>query len=360
MSEKTSPISTGILVSSLLGAALLAIAGFSAMQPTGEQSKLVYDGKLWCVSNYLEQEPREILKDGRPRQDKLLDDKQDWIVREQVSADSKAEAEAKAQKSGNGLFEPSDKTALRAALSKTPADEKFFTSHFNQGATIAGPCLGGGSSEMVGMWLSDRIRKDCFGIESTTATSPTAASGETGKTNPSNSSTSTAGVCVGGKGVPEAYAKIFVAAGKKFNINPAWLATIFSAENGLAWMRGDRVVVAAASGWPSSTKRSWSTSSARAKGPMQFVDGTWRSNGQDGNGDGIKDVQNLADAIYSSAYLFKHSASVSGANPSWASMRRAAITYNCGPLCLKRSKLPPETEAYLLKVKEAFSRYNCP
>lgn len=174
MSQKKTSISTGILVSSVLGAALLAIAGIGFMQPTGEQSKLVYNGKLWCVSNYLEQEPQEILKDGRPRQDKLLDGKESWIVREQVEADSKEDAEAKAQKNGGGLFEPSDKTTMRAALSKNPADRKFFRTHFNKGATIAGPCLGGGSSTTVGMWLSEMIREDCFGITPTpTATATT-------------------------------------------------------------------------------------------------------------------------------------------------------------------------------------------
>jgi len=563
-------MSTGVLAGTLLATALLAVAGLGFMQPTGEQSKLVYDGKLWCVSNYLEQEPQEILNDGRPRQDKLLDGKTNLIVRDQVQADSKEEAEAKAQKNGNGLFEPSDKTTLRAALSKNPPDEKFFTTHFNTGATVAGPCLGGGSSQMVGMWLNDRIRLDCFDIQPvsnsdecgfdtsklalyssgggadpgakytqtdeaknyavqtlkidpsmikrfsksevenmiraevarqfatlpnkygstvadaqqailsyqmhessafqlfddklrpsyTFATSssaaaldimsltndkfnsknkrvaasydikyaiylgvqenmaafssshvsgtkkdrwhssigyvfspanptwywsnskynatsqsswdhysketayvcPTtqAASGGTGATNPSNQSPSTTGICIGGKGVPEGYAKIFAAAGHKFGVNPAWIASIFAAENGIASGRLGRISVGGSSSWPSMT-RSWGTSTAGALGPMQFMPGTWPGHAQDGNGDGKKDVQNLYDAIYAGAHYIKNTANVGSKNPTDAEMRRSALSYVAGPgNALKPdSSLKPEAVSYVYKTRAAFGRYNC-
>ncbi len=38
-------------------------------------------------------------------------------------------------------------------------------------------------------------------------------------------------------------------------------------------------------------------SSAGAQGPMQFMPGTWRSYGVDGDGDGVKDISNVHDAL---------------------------------------------------------------
>jgi len=44
----------------------------------------------------------------------------------------------------------------------------------------------------------------------------------------------------------------------------------------------------------------------RAVGPMQFLPGTWRTNGRDGSGDGVADVDNFYDATRSAAaYLCK-------------------------------------------------------
>lgn len=152
-----------ILAISVLGMALLAL-GIGYITPTGEQSKLAYEEDLWCVSNYIEQRPVEYLKDGRPRQDKLLDGKEDWIVRDQVKADTKEQAEEIARKNGDGRFEPSDQNELREKLAAN--DKEFFTTHFNTGATMAGPCWGTGSStSMTGRWLNDAIREDCFDIE---------------------------------------------------------------------------------------------------------------------------------------------------------------------------------------------------
>jgi membrane-bound lytic murein transglycosylase B len=43
---------------------------------------------------------------------------------------------------------------------------------------------------------------------------------------------------------------------------------------------------------------------AHAEGPMQFIPSTWRSWGRDGNGDGVKDVDNVYDAAFgAAAYL---------------------------------------------------------
>lgn len=162
-----------VIAGTLLAAALIAV-GIGISAPTGEQSKLMYPGNLWCVSNFIEERDANdkptILPDGRPRQDKLLDGKDEWIVRDQVTADSSAQAQQKAQKNGGGLFEPSDAKALREKLSA--GDKAFFTTHFNAGATVAGPCWGTGSaSAMTGRWLNDAIREDCFGIKKKVATS---------------------------------------------------------------------------------------------------------------------------------------------------------------------------------------------
>lgn len=44
-----------------------------------------------------------------------------------------------------------------------------------------------------------------------------------------------------------------------------------------------------------------------AQGPMQFMPGTWRAYGVDGNGDGVADINNAVDAIHGAAnYLVKH------------------------------------------------------
>lgn len=231
------------IASTVLSAALIAMAiGFSS--PTGEQSKLAYEGNLWCVSNYIEKEPRAYLKDGRPQADERLSGKEDWIVREQVSADSKEEAEQKAQKNGQGMFEPSDKTALRSALDKNQKD--FFTTHFNTGATQAGPCLGGASSSSFpGRWLNDAIREDCFGIK------PPVQEASSSNGDTSNLSTSSSGSCkdlrngnstsekkiyefLKKKDSPMASAsKAIVQAGQKYSINPSLLVAISYQESSL-------------------------------------------------------------------------------------------------------------------------------
>lgn len=58
------------------------------------------------------------------------------------------------------------------------------------------------------------------------------------------------------------------------------------------------------------TGRSGSTgltnhSGSGAQGPMQFLPSTWRRHGVDGNGDGIADINNVEDAIFSAAAYLK-------------------------------------------------------
>jgi hypothetical protein len=49
--------------------------------------------------------------------------------------------------------------------------------------------------------------------------------------------------------------------------------------------------------------RGHAISSAGAKGLMQFMPATWTSYGSDGSGDGVADINNVEDAIYSAAAL---------------------------------------------------------
>ncbi len=168
-----STIQTTILATSTVAAALLAVVGLGFSAPTGEMSKLEYNGNYWCVSNWIEEEDangnRVFLPDpdGRGRMDHRLKDKTDWMRLDQVEADTKEEAEQKAFR--KGLFEPSEKVALREALDKN--DKAFFTSHFNTGATHPGPCVGSGmGTGIVGMWINDSIRNDCFDIAPPQAT----------------------------------------------------------------------------------------------------------------------------------------------------------------------------------------------
>jgi len=150
------------LATTALAATLIAL-GIAFLQPSGEQSKLMYNGNLWCVSNFIEKEPRELLDDGQPRRDPLLDGRGELIVREQITANSKDEAETKARQNGRGLFEPSEKTQLRAWLAQNNKEgNKQFSTHFNSGATTPGPCVGSGDPDVrVGFWLKEKINQYC-------------------------------------------------------------------------------------------------------------------------------------------------------------------------------------------------------
>ncbi|MDH4358353.1 MAG: CHAP domain-containing protein [Candidatus Berkelbacteria bacterium] len=216
-----------ILATSILGTALIALGiGFS--QPVGEQSKLQYTGDLWCVSNWVEERPYRQLPDGRPAKDPRLVGKEDWIVREQVAAKTKDEAEAKARENSHGSFEPSDADALRGYLDQNNKDA--FTSYFNTGATAPGPCMGtGDTSVQTGKWLSDIIREICFGI--------TGVSGE--RKDPYNPTAFTADQI--NQYLAQKYPKsplaglgaAFVEAAQKNNVNPGFLLGMANAETSL-------------------------------------------------------------------------------------------------------------------------------
>ncbi|NUR17802.1 MAG: lytic transglycosylase domain-containing protein [Dermatophilaceae bacterium] len=63
----------------------------------------------------------------------------------------------------------------------------------------------------------------------------------------------------------------------------------------------------------------------RAVGPMQFIPATWRIWGADGNGDGIRDPQNIEDAALAAAnYLCAGGRDLS----QEADLRAAVLSYN--------------------------------
>ena len=63
------------------------------------------------------------------------------------------------------------------------------------------------------------------------------------------------------------------------------------------------------------------TSTAGAKGPMQFLDSTWARHGTDGDGDGVADIENPHDAILTAAHYLR-----AAGGP--ADMARALFAYN--------------------------------
>jgi hypothetical protein len=77
--------------------------------------------------------------------------------------------------------------------------------------------------------------------------------------------------------------------------------------------------------WQVESGKSWHTSVrsyAGAQGPMQFMPGTWAAYGQDGNGDGIKDVNNAEDALHGAANYLVANGLAAG------DVQRALFAYN--------------------------------
>jgi len=108
------------------------------------------------------------------------------------------------------------------------------------------------------------------------------------------------------KAIPPRYIPIYVAAAQRYRLGEqgwAYLASIGYTENKFAGSGGSP------------------TSTAGALGPMQFLPSTWAVYGADGDGDGIKDVQNLHDAIFGAANYLR----ASGAPADW---QRALFSYN--------------------------------
>lgn len=69
--------------------------------------------------------------------------------------------------------------------------------------------------------------------------------------------------------------------------------------------------------WQVESGKRWDTSIASyagAQGPMQFMPGTWTAYGQDGNSDGVTDINNAEDALYGAANYLAANGAASGDN----------------------------------------------
>lgn len=114
----------------------------------------------------------------------------------------------------------------------------------------------------------------------------------------------------------------FVATSDAAEIPPAMLVLYQQASAvrcpGLPWP-----VLAAVGRVETNHGENTATSSAGARGPMQFMPGTWEAYGVDADGDGIADILNPADAVHSAArYLCANG----GGQP--ATLRNALWHYN--------------------------------
>ena len=184
--------------------------------------------------------------------------------------------------------------------------------------------------------------------------------GTAGNVKINSSSLTDSGDLTGVKDVPDSLKPIFVAAAKKHNMSPAFLAAIFWKEHGRNFP----------------TKGPWASSPAGANGPFQFIEKTWEgwsckktnnSNGvfetnpskicgygQDGDGDGKADVQNLTDAAFSAAEILGKN----GAAPNITDLdklRDSASRYNSGKPWSK-GKYISETADYVPDVIKEYQK----
>ncbi|MFC9973855.1 NlpC/P60 family protein [Spirillospora sp. NPDC127200] len=107
--------------------------------------------------------------------------------------------------------------------------------------------------------------------------------------------------------IPPSYLALYVQAGGKYGIPWNVLAAVGHVESN----HGQGTSPGIKSG----------RNSAGAAGPMQFMPGTWKAFGVDGNGDGRKDVYDPADAIPGAAAYLKH-------NGAPGDLHKALFGYN--------------------------------
>ena len=119
---------------------------------------------------------------------------------------------------------------------------------------------------------------------------------------------------------PSEFRAIYKQAGMQFGIPWQLIEAVHQVESGKSG---------------STTTRSY----AGAQGPMQFMSGTWRHYGIDGDGDGTADANNVVDAIYGGANLLAQSGAdvgdIDGAlfnynHAQWYVNKVKAVAYEIG------------------------------
>lgn len=93
---------------------------------------------------------------------------------------------------------------------------------------------------------------------------------------------------VASNNIPEPHKSVLERAASQFSVNPNFLAALFLTEQGNIWKPFEGP---------------YASSPVGASGPFQFMPGTWNQYKEDGNGDGVANVQNFEDAAYAAAKL---------------------------------------------------------
>jgi len=115
--------------------------------------------------------------------------------------------------------------------------------------------------------------------------------------------------------IPARWVRLYKRAGARYGLDWTMLAAVGSIESG----HGDRKLVGVRSG---------STASGAA-GPAQFLADTWQRYGVDGDGDGVADPHDAADATFAMAAYLR----ASGAPQNWG---RALWAYNRSDAYVRR------------------------
>lgn len=110
------------------------------------------------------------------------------------------------------------------------------------------------------------------------------------------------------------------------------------------------------------------TSPVGAQGIAQFMPGTWATSGKDGDGDGVADVWNPADAIWSQAhYMCNNVAALHGliaaGRVSGDIIDLALAAYNAGlGAVVEHEGVPPypETTNYVRVIRERMTEFTAP
>ena len=147
--------------------------------------------------------------------------------------------------------------------------------------------------------------------------------------------------------IPEPYNGAFTSGAQKHNVAPALIAGLFTEEN---FTGADPATLPAK--WAAfitehpDPNSGWPTNQFQTEGPFQFLPSTWgppTNLGDDGNGDGIKDPQNLADAAAGAAnYAQSDHATIDTPESSWDPF---IFSYN-------------HADWYVAAVKSYYEKYN--